>query len=119
MKLSTFVRRINADYKRECARKKKAKNRGSTFLCICAHSVMRACGAKIGYNSRNPLMEHYYSLYEMCEEFITKEIKCSYTVCSYLTEVLQRTPTGKEEHECRLNILKDMIDWAQAQETSN
>lgn len=119
MKLSTFVKKLTAKYKKE----QKSSPKDHHYLCTAARNLH----ISLYQNTTNTkLQTEYLTLANLCKEFISKAIHGKDTVRQYLVttfkysqEEISDWDLYPECHAFRLNLLNDMLDWAIAQEESH
>ena len=108
MKLSTFAKKVKQAY---------VKNTFySPYLCTNIICVTMALGKKANY--KNALCNQYREFEEKCLEFISSSIGHNKVVHQYM-HAQNLEITEETVHAFRLNLLNDMIDWAESQEQSH
>ena len=108
MKLSTFCKLVKKEYLSDM--KDLDPITQQTYLCNRVSSVTYKLTTK------HPAQEiQYLELDALCKQFILSQIGHKETVYTYLASM--DMPRDFEIcHKFRLNLLEDMIDWAEAQE---
>ena len=105
MKLSTYTKQFRKFYNSsDCV---------TVFLCI----ALNRYSYTISLKTENPkLQAEYESHRELCKQFIDSAIEGCYTVVDYLNS---KGADLYSAREFRLNLLNDMVDWAESQEDSH
>ena len=108
MKLSTFAKKVKQAYIKNTFE--------SPHLCTNITRVTIALGKKANY--KIALYNQYREFEEKCLEFISSSIGNNQIVHQYM-RAQNLEITEETVHAFRLNLLNDMIDWAEAQEQSH
>ena len=105
MKLSTYTKNFRKFY--------NSSDCPTVFLCI----ALKRYSYTISLKTENPkLQAEYESHRELCKQFIDSAIEGCYTVVDYLSS---KDMDLRSAQPFRLNLLNDMVDWAESQEDSH
>lgn len=105
MKLSTYTKGFRKLY--------SSSDCFTDFLCI----ALQRYTFRLGIKTKNvKLQAEYNSHRKLCKQFIASAIENCHTVVEYLNK---QGIDLNETQPFRLNLLNDMVDWAESQEDSH